>query len=331
MSQDKETVQLLETSANIRNLYLKQASACNAAFLVKMLEINNQCDLDYKISNNKRLHIEIALMQMCRLASPDGQKPEVNTNYVAAQQTPVKHISSVPVSKPVQNDPPTKVSEPEPEVKTINSVKEDETVIDELQIAAKAAEPEQTYQAPEPEKIDPLPLAPKPEAPKPIPAATSTFSGINFGGLMNPGAVKDKSVEKSETEEEVVLPSDRTPFTQADLESVWMPMAESVSKDMANLYHSLKSRPPVLNDDFKVLVTVDNKIQRNDVFLKQPEILQFLRNELRNWGIQMEIIVADKPQEARRPYTDDDKLAAMIDKNPAIKSLKDQLNLDIDL
>jgi DNA polymerase-3 subunit gamma/tau len=34
-------------------------------FLLKVLELNNKCDLNYKISNNKRLHLELALMQMC--------------------------------------------------------------------------------------------------------------------------------------------------------------------------------------------------------------------------------------------------------------------------
>ena len=331
VSQDKETIQLLETSANIRNLYLEQASACNAAFLVKVLEINNQCDLDYKISNNKRLHIEIALMQMCRLASPDGPKPEVNTNYVAAQQTPVKPIASIPVIKSVQNDPPPKVSEPEPEIKPVELVKEDEPVTEKVQALASAAEPEQSYPAPEEEKTEPQPPAPKPEEPKPTAPAASTFSGINFGILMNPGSDKDKLAEENEDGKEEDLPPDREPFTQTDLERVWAPMAESVSKDLANLRHSLSSRPPVLNEDFKVVVTVDNKIQHNDIFLKLPDILHFLRSELKNWGIQMEIIIADRPQEARRPYTDEDKLAVMIDKNPAIKSLKDQLNLDIDL
>lgn len=348
VSQDQETVQLLETSAKIRNLYLQQASACNAAFLVKVLEINNQCDLDYKISNNKRLHLEIALMQMCRLASPDGPKPEVNTNYVSAQPTPVKPISSTPVSRPVQDDLPPKVSEPEPEIKAAEPVVEEKPVTNEAQPVieeetpvARAAEPEQTYAEPEPEKTEPQPEAPaiqlpapRPEAPKPTPPGSSTFSGINIGGLMNPHSAKDKLAEEEEEEgeeKEEVLPTGREPFSQEDLERVWMPMAKSVSTDLANLYHSLTNRPVVLNEDYRVVVTVDNKIQHNDIFLKLPEILQFLRNELKNWGIQLEILIADRPQETRRPYSDEDKLAAIIDKNPAIKSLKDQLNLDIDL
>ena len=62
---DPVTVKLLETAPTIRNRYLEQSTLCPVDFLLKVLEINNKCDLNYKISNNKRLHLELALMQMC--------------------------------------------------------------------------------------------------------------------------------------------------------------------------------------------------------------------------------------------------------------------------
>ena len=62
---DPVTVKLLETAPTIRNRYLEQSTVCPVDFLLKVLEINNKCDLNYKISNNKRLHLELALMQMC--------------------------------------------------------------------------------------------------------------------------------------------------------------------------------------------------------------------------------------------------------------------------
>jgi len=62
---DPVTVKLLETAPTIRNRYLEQSALCSVDFLLKVLELNNKCDLNYKISNNKRLHLELALMQMC--------------------------------------------------------------------------------------------------------------------------------------------------------------------------------------------------------------------------------------------------------------------------
>lgn len=329
VSQDKETIQLLETSANIRNLYLQQSSGCNAAFLLKALENNNQCDLDYKISNNKRLHLEIALMRMCRLANPDGPKPEVNVSQPAVQQTPVRPISAPPLAKPVQDAAPPVVKEPDPLDKPVVPIQEVKVIPDKLPEVDLAAEPIESYKAPEPAKPDqPQAAAGEPKQPAP---PKSSFSGINIGGLMNPLAGTGNAPDKEKKTEEEVLPPDRTPFSQSDLERVWGPMAVKVSTDMPNLHHSLTTRPPVLKDDYKIVVSVDNKIQHNEIFLKLPDIMPVLRNELKNWGIQIEIVITERPPEIRRPYSDQEKLDALIEKNPAIKTLKDQLNLDIDL
>ena len=72
VSQDRETVKLLDTSANIRNQYLQQAAQCRQGFLLKALDICNKYDIDYRSSNNKRLHLEIALMQLCMLSGAEG-------------------------------------------------------------------------------------------------------------------------------------------------------------------------------------------------------------------------------------------------------------------
>ncbi|KAF0200382.1 MAG: DNA polymerase III subunit [Bacteroidetes bacterium] len=335
VSQDKETIQLMETSANIRNLYLRQSSACNGAFLLKALEISNQCDLNYKISNNKRLHVEIALMQLCRLANPDGPQPMVIAPRPIAQQPPVKPISPSPVT-------------PAPEPATETTTKPAQPT------AGIAAEPVSNYadaQQPAPSIIPPQAIIPedsqksapqptssvemdKPQSANPAPtqSARPSYSGINIGGLMKPGSVAEPNPGNADTsDEEEVLPSDREIFTQADLERIWEPMASSVSKDLANLYHSLICRTPVLADDFKIVVTVDNKIQDADIFTKRPEILGYLRKELKNWGITLETVISDRPVESRKPYTDQDKFDVMAAQNPAVKTLKNQLNLDIEM
>ena len=92
---DPVTVKLLESAPNIRNQYLNQSALCPVDFLLNVLEINNKCDLNYKISNNKRLHLELALMQMCQIL----KKVEKRTPDL------------IPPSPP-DPAPPTKPSEP---------------------------------------------------------------------------------------------------------------------------------------------------------------------------------------------------------------------------
>ncbi len=64
---DTATIKLLEAGAAIKAKYQEQSTNCQAELLIKALEINNECDIYYKTSNNKQLHLEISLMKMCSL------------------------------------------------------------------------------------------------------------------------------------------------------------------------------------------------------------------------------------------------------------------------
>jgi DNA polymerase III subunit gamma/tau len=64
---DPVTVQLLEVGGEIKDRYKTQASVCAGDFLLKALEISNECDMQYKISQNKRLLVELALVRIAQL------------------------------------------------------------------------------------------------------------------------------------------------------------------------------------------------------------------------------------------------------------------------
>jgi len=83
---DPATVQLLEVSEQLRQRYLAQAQVTPLPFLIKALEINNQCDIDYRAANNKRLHLEIALLKMCALCSQALNMPTAQAQPVQVAQ-----------------------------------------------------------------------------------------------------------------------------------------------------------------------------------------------------------------------------------------------------
>ena len=70
VSKDAETTRLLETSQSLRDRYAAQAASCSPAFLLKAIELQNQCDLNYARSSNKRLLVELALLQICGITKP---------------------------------------------------------------------------------------------------------------------------------------------------------------------------------------------------------------------------------------------------------------------
>jgi len=67
VSKDPQTVQLLEVGDSIRAKYLEQAQKCSVDFLYKALDLSSRFDINYKTSKNKRLHVELALLQFCNI------------------------------------------------------------------------------------------------------------------------------------------------------------------------------------------------------------------------------------------------------------------------
>lgn len=129
VSKDASTLKLMETGENLRNRYSVQAQQWSAQMLLKALDINNQCDLSYRTSNNKRLHLEISLLQISALNSeqssglPEAPKVQFQQTTSQAQaakpQNPVQTASSqqntytVPQAQPLVSEPrPISAEEP---------------------------------------------------------------------------------------------------------------------------------------------------------------------------------------------------------------------------
>ena len=86
VSQKKETADLIEVAGNIRERYLEQSSKASSSFLLSALNILNQAELNYKMSKNQRLHVELSLMKLAHLnqaftlaSSENGAKKKVLT------------------------------------------------------------------------------------------------------------------------------------------------------------------------------------------------------------------------------------------------------------
>lgn len=120
---DASTVKLLETAPSIRSRYVEQSGKCSVHFLLKLLDLNNRCDLNYKISNNKRLHLEIALMQMCAaVIQPENARP--STPVSPGTPPPASPAASGSVPVPFTNRTPVPTAQsPAPEKKTVEPVR----------------------------------------------------------------------------------------------------------------------------------------------------------------------------------------------------------------
>ncbi len=71
VSRDEQTIPLLEMSENMKNRYQEQAKKCKPKFIYKALKLCNDCDQSYRTSHNKRLQVEICLIQAAQLSEDD--------------------------------------------------------------------------------------------------------------------------------------------------------------------------------------------------------------------------------------------------------------------
>jgi len=323
MCKDSATVKLIETSDAIRQRYIKSANECSVPFLLYALDLSNKCDLSYKISNNKRLHVELALMQMCELpnkpAESDKKKPPpIDPAPVSAvphkapapfqtheqQQSPSPSQESVSVKPPSpEPEPPKGMEQPHPQ---------------------QAEDQARTYQDQINTDLTKLftQIPPIQNIPASMPPGNFSIKGIGHY-TDAPGA------EESESISAAAEPLN-TPFTAHELTQAWLAYANQFITKSPNYYSTLTKRIPELNPDFSINLKVDNKVQEDELLSKRNDLLSFLSNKLQNNSIRLEISVTIT-EDARRPYTDQDKFATLAAKNPALIHLRKELDLELDL
>lgn len=117
------------------------------------------------------------------------------------------------------------------------------------------------------------------------------------------------------------------PFTEEQLLQKWAEFIATLD-DRPNLKTTL-SKTPVLKEDLTLLITLDNSVQDELVKNIKPQLVSWLRRELRNSGIDLITEIAEDIIE-KRAYTDTEKFEEMIQKNPKLALLKQRFNLDFD-
>jgi len=117
---DPETVVLIETSDNLRQRYLNQASYTPASFLLNALVLINDADLQYRTSKNKRLTVELALTKLSFIQSAIKLASD-GTLVVEAKKKPQQPPIETGVSKTVQVQE-SKPAAPAPDVRVRNEV-----------------------------------------------------------------------------------------------------------------------------------------------------------------------------------------------------------------
>lgn len=131
----------------------------------------------------------------------------------------------------------------------------------------------------------------------------------------------------SQKEEVAVSQTGTTDFSQDELYDKWRKFAYSVKAIDLDLYSTLTVNKPRLKEGYIVEVTIFNSAQEADINARKAELLGYLRKQLNNSSIDLEMVI-DKEAESKGVYTIQDKYKKLVEKNPDIEILRKKFDLN---
>ena len=288
---DKATLPLLEVGESVRQRYAEQAGRCTQKFLYKALRLCNDCDIKYNTARNKRLLVEITLIEVAQAETGDepgdGRSPK-------RQLKPIFHA--------VADAAPTVKAKPE----TVETKKSAETDITTTTTAT--AEPGPAAQ----------PVAP-------------TQQKVQRPGTIRPTAsIRRHPVKKDTPATEVQKAEEQTygnaPFDEDNVRHEWLRFANELQATAPAVSGLMKAMRPRIMENGLIEVSVDSQPIFDDMNQRKDEISAFFRRELDNGSITINFVKA-KQEDMKRLFTPKEKFDDMMKRSEALRVLTERLKL----
>lgn len=316
VSRDPSTLQLLEAGASIRDRYQAQAQKCTPQFLYKAMKLCNDCDLHYRQSKNKRLLIELTLIQVAQLTvepedagSGHGPKKQLSPVFHTAQ-------ASQPVAPPAQATPAATapISQPTPQP----------------QPAAASTQPyTSTLQQSEVPYTKSSPL-PKVSTERKAPVIKAGSLGMSIRKTQTASAEPAaRTASNAPVQQPVAETWEDYMFNEKDLGYYWREFASLLPKEeAANAGRMMNMHPHLLADQQTFEVAVDNDMVQKYMQQLAPKIEAHLQEKLHNRKIRMTTRVSEANENVRA-YSHVERFQMMSKKNPSLLKLKEALGLEL--
>lgn len=295
VARDASTLVLLEVGASIRQRYQEQAQKCNLQFLYRAMKLCNDCDMNYRSSKNKRLLVELTLIQVAQLTIEEddvghGLAPKQIIKPIFKQPATAQQPQAAPVAP--QPTAPVTVAAPPDFIAQLTNPNAGERGIPIVSpeavstSARKLMEQEQAGQNPAPAV---------PETPQ---------------------------QQQAEVQEQDSL------FDENKLNFHWQEFAALLPQDNKSTAMRMQNIRVKLLDDVTFEVLLDNEYVVKEFMSLQPDIESHLRKQLNNRQIKMTLRVS-APTEKKRPVGKVEQFRAMAKKNEVLLQLREEFGLEL--
>ena len=306
MAKDAQTLPLLEVSDQQRQEYQEQAKKCQTPFLYQALKLMNQCDINYRQSSNKRLLVELTLIEIAQITQPDdadasvGRRPRRLKSLFKQLMQQSQRTTAAPQVAAAET---RRTSEPAPSVSS-NPTVSSPTAAENASISS---------------------------APSPAPAVKLGGLGFSWNNLSN--QEKKKKINMQIIPGTIAVPKEQANdtdavFSQTDLEFQWMSMCNRMPQKLSGIATRMKNMNPVITEFPKVEVVVDNDLIKQEMEDIHKSIAKTLQIYLHNTQLTLDIRIAER-QERVKILTRREQFELLSQKNPAVEKLRQAFDLEL--
>jgi DNA polymerase-3 subunit gamma/tau len=302
VAKNPATLSLLEMGEAAQKLYGQQSQKATQDFLLKGIEIANDCDLKYKVSQNQRLLVELALMQLSSIGF-DAEK-----------------------KKPDFIIPPTYYRRNDYSIAEKTSTKYEVRSEEKVQSVEKVEEPKTDNRQQTTDNRQPITGNPQPTT-HVIPSAVEGQPKVSAMSLASIRAKKEMAeVHKLTVKEIVHLASE--PFTETEMLEQWLKYAQRMEDKGYRILASLLTINDPILEGTNIIHELPNESSKIDFEKEKPELLGYLRGKLHNHDITIDVIV-NETLVLKKSYTTQDKYNRLVELNPNLEIMRNLFGLEI--
>ena len=299
MAKDPQTLPLLEVSEQQRQRYQEQAQRAETRFCYEALRLMNQCDINYRQSSNKRLLVELTLIEVAQITQPDdgvgsGRKPR-------RLKSLFKQL--IQQAQPKQSAPQVAAAaHAESNVEARGAAGEGRTAGE-----AQAKQPAAS------------------SAPRPVIKASSL--GASWKNLRQQSRNSKMNIPSGIPGFSDAHVDEQSSFTQEDLELQWLSMCNRMPQQLVAIATRMKNMTPRITTLPAVEVVVSNELVKEELERIHGSIVNTLKLHLKNNAITLTVTVAQ--MEKVRVLTRSEQYEELSRQNPAVEKLRELLDLEI--
>ena len=308
VSIDPATLPLLEVGASIRQRYQAQAQKCPLPFLYRAMKLCNDCDLNYRTSKNKRLLVELTLIQVAQITAEgddaaSGHSPKQAIKPIFTQPAPAQQSQAAPVA-------------PRPQASIKSQTAPATTPVTNTAATTTNSVPHTTPTA--------ILLAQGKEEKK-VPVMKMSGLGVS---IKRPKAEEETKSTTTTTAQQAAQPEEDYIFNERDVNYYWQEYAGRMPKEQVAIAKRMQNMRVTLLNDTTFEAVVDNEIVSKEFTAMIPHLQEYLRARLKNRKVTMTVRIS-APTEKVHAYGRVEKFQMMVQKNDALLQLKNEFGLEL--